>query len=107
VRACGRDDQGLEARLLLQNYSNANLKFKYMWTVAKSNNDKDFIGTDITKVSVTCTITNGSRPSSMVYVRRGAKTCIDRKELDHCINQFSFNKFIIKHVISTLALRVT
>jgi hypothetical protein len=68
VRACGRDDQGLEARLLLQNYSNANLKFKYMWTVAKSNNDKDFIGTDITKVSVTCTITNGSRPSSMVYV---------------------------------------
>jgi hypothetical protein len=45
-----------------------------------------------------------SRRSGDVSVRRGVKTSINRKELYHCNNQLSFNKFVIKPFISALAL---
>jgi hypothetical protein len=87
---------------VLQIHLNTNSKF--MWTVDKSKNNKSFIGTDITegfiteptspKYSVTCSITGCHvHPCPPMIV----KTCIHRKELDHCNNQLSFNKFIIKH----------
>jgi hypothetical protein len=85
---------------LLQIHSNTN------------GNDKNFNITDIIeritkestspKHSITYEITSGRVHPTRCP--RGVKTCINSKELDHCCNQLSFNQFVIKHIINTLAL---
>jgi hypothetical protein len=91
-------------------FTQIQIRISNVWTVAKSNNDKDFIDTDITE-GFTKKLTS---PKYAVSVRSpvamsfrhgvppkggGANTYINRNELDQCINQLLFNKFVIKQYL--------